>query len=98
MKYLIAFAASAVLLVACGPGPSADDDPALITVFGEIDIPASRGMIDPTVDTLFTRYGLTFDDAVELGWQQLSELDQYTVAADFPAGRPGPRILRPADA
>ena len=87
--------ASLLLLVACGQTPSSGDDPALITVFGAIDVPRSRGVGDPETEPLFAQYGLVFEDAAELSWHQLAELDQYEVYVDFPSGGPERRFSGP---
>ena len=95
MNRAIACVASLLLMVACGQAPSGGDDPALITVFGAIDVPRSRGVGDPETEPLFAQYGLVFEDAAELSWQQLASLDQYSVEVDFPAGGPVRRFSGP---
>ena len=83
MLYRVALLVSTVLLSACGePAATADGEPVVLTVSGEITNP-NRGPLDPVRDGMMTIRGMEFDRAREFTLSDLKALEPHTLSVAY---------------
>lgn len=96
-KFLIACLFSAGLALAPVGVASAQTEPVLLTVTGNVSKP-TRGGFDEQVDKFFGYTEVDFSKAAQFDYAALAALGLVTVSADFPKGRmvhefTGPRLV-----